>query len=302
MQQKSNSLKRLLNSKQWKTTRLLAFIYLFIVIVMLVVLISLPNKYKAQGLYAPSQDLQSSSLSSLAGSLGGLAGLAGLNLDGNKRDNLQLALEIVKSKQFIYTLISANSLELKVFAAENWNIESNEIIINPKLYNVKQNEWVRNVKFPKNKIPSSFELYRAFKKNLSISFDKKTKMVKISYEHVSPHVAKEIVDLIVNSINRDIQQREMKEAISSINLLNDVVITTKYAEMRSLLYELIQEQTKRLLLTKTKEYYVLEPIDPPIVAEEKSSPKRGLILIVFTLFYGVCSLLILMFGNKKEDD
>jgi len=294
--------KTLFTQKNWKTIRFLSVIYLISIVALTSFLLYLPNIYKAQGLYAPSVELQSSSLNSLAGSLGGLAGMAGLNLGGNKRDNLKIALEIIKSKAFIYKIINENNLSVKVFATTSWNPLSKKITIDKALYDVTTQNWIRDVKLPKTVIPSDFELYKVFKDNLTVSFDEKTKMVKIAYKHVSPIFAKKVVDLIVNKINLTIQHREIREATTSIALLNKVIKDTQYAEMRSLLYDLVQEQIKRLLLAQTKEFYVLEPIDLPIVEEEKSSPKRGLILIVASFLYGVFSLVILMLGRKSKDD
>ena len=295
-------LKTIFSKNNWKTLRLLMVIYCVMIALFIAFLLYLPNQYKAQGLYAPSPELQSSSLSSLAGSLGGLAGMAGINLGGNKRDNLKIALEIIKSKAFIYKIIADKHLEVNVFAAKNWDPISKKITINNKYYDDSKQKWVRDVKLPKTAKPSDFEFYKVFIDNLAVSFDEKTKMVKLAYQHVSPVFAKKVVDLVVNSINETIQNREIKEAKTSIHLLNKAIKETEYAEMRTLLYDLVQEQIKRLLLAQTKEYYVLEPVDLPIIAEEKSSPKRGLILIVVTFLYGIISLFILLLGTKTKDD
>lgn len=301
MQIAGKTVSQIIRSLDWKKIRFLVLIYLVIVSVMIIVLINIPNQYRAQGLYVPSEDMESSSLGSLAGSLGGLAGMAGINLGGSQRDNMKMAIEIIKSKKFIYEIIAKNELAVDLFAAEDWDIRNNKIILNPKVYDENQQKWIRKVKFPKKTIPSDFELFKEFKKRLSIGFDDKTKMLRISFQHYSPFYAKKIVDLVVKSINFDMQQREIKEANTSIDLINNSISQTQFAEMRVLLYELVQEQTKRLLLAETKEYFVLEPIDPPIVAEEKAFPKRGFILIIFTLVFGVFSLLLLVLGTKKSN-
>lgn len=302
MLEKERKINRLLNYIDWRFIKYSAIVYILITSLLLVILLNMPNKYRAQGLYTPAESIENSSLGSLAGSLGGLAGMAGINLGGSNRDKIQMSVEIIKSKTFIYSIIADNNLAIDLFAAEDWDIEKNNILINPKLYNKKQKQWVRDVKYPKLPQPSDFELYKEFKEKLNISLDDKTKMLKISFEHYSPFFAKKVVDIIVNSINFKMQQREIKEAQTSIMLIEASIDQTEFSEVKTLLYELVQEQTKRLLLAQTKEFFVLEPIDPPVVAEEKASPKRGLILIVFTLLYGVFSLLLLVFRNKPEHE
>lgn len=276
----------------------ISIVYILIVVGMVFILLSIPNKYQARGTYAPAEDMQSSSLGSLGGSLGGLANMAGLNLGGGKRDNLQLALEVIKSKTFIYKIIDKNALDVEVFAAKSWDPISLKLEIDSEIYDVQNQKWVRKVKAPKSIIPSDFELYEEFRSNLSVSWDEKTNIVKVGYIHVSPYVAQKVVNIVINEINDMLQNKEIKEANVSIDLLREAITKTNYAEMRGLLYELVQEQTKRLLLAKTKEHYVFEPIDLPIVAENKHSPKRGLILIVFTFVYGLFVLLYLVIRPK----
>lgn len=301
MQEKDKKSTGFIKNIDWKMFRLISVFYGVIIVVMIIILINIANRYKAQGVYVPSENVESSSLSSLAGSLGGLAGMAGIDLGGSNRDNMKMAIEIIKSKQFIYSIITENNLAVELFAAEGWDIDNNQIIINPKLFDINKGQWIRDVKFPKKPQPSDFELYKFFKKSLNVFFDDKTKLLKISFEHYSPHFAKKVINSIVDSINSNMQNREIREASVSIQLIEESISKTKFAEIKVLLYELIQEQTKRLLLAKTKEFFVLEPIDPPIIEEEKSFPKRGLILIVFTLLYGVLALLLLFIRNTPKD-
>ena len=95
--------------------------YVFITLILILILLSIPNKFTSVGIYAPAEHLQGDGLSGLAGSLGGLAGLAGLNLNTSKRDSLQIALEIAKSKKFLFNLIENEDIKAKVFAVKEWD-------------------------------------------------------------------------------------------------------------------------------------------------------------------------------------
>jgi len=271
--------------------------YLVITTLLIIILLNISNKYNSVGVYAPAEHLQGDSIGGLAGSLGGLAGLAGLNLNTSKRDSLQIALEIAKSKKFLFSLVDKHNLKRDIFAARDWDKDKNEIIYDEGIYNIEQNEWVRDKPIPE---PTVFEVYKKLRKELSIVYDEKNTLVKISYTHVSPAFAKKLVTLIEVSLNNELKERNINDALATIELIKATANTTDYVDLKGLLYELMQEQTKKLLLAKSRQHFILEPIDPPIMAEDKSSPKRGLLLISFSIFYSFLVLLLALFRFKNE--
>ncbi len=67
-------------------------------------------------------------------------------------------------------------------------------------------------------------------------------------------------------------------------------------------YQLIEEQTKNMMLTQVKTEYVLKTVDPAQVPEEKAKPKRALIVVLGTILGGLLSVIIVLtryFSNKK---
>ena len=73
--------------------------------------------------------------------------------------------------------------------------------------------------------------------------------------------------------------------------------------METVFYQLIEEQTKSMMLTKVKAEYVLKTIDPAQVPDEKAKPKRALIVVLGTMLGGMLSVLIVLiryFSNKKS--
>ena len=275
------------------------FIYFVTSLILLAILLAIPNKYTSMGVYAPAEHLKGDGLSGLAGSLGGLAGLAGLNLNTSKRDSLQIALEIAKSKKFLFNLIESEDIKAEIFAVKSWDEEVNKLVYKQDVYNETTKTWHRDKPSPE---PTTYEVYKVLKDNLSINFDEKNTLVKISYLHVSPYFAQKIVSTIENALNRELKQRNIKDAEISIKLLEGSANTKSNIDLKGLLYDLVEEQTKKLLLAKSRQYYILEPIDPPIVPEEKSTPKRGLILISFTVFYFLMFILLffVLRNNEKE--
>ena len=153
------------------------------------------------------------------------------------------------------------------------------MIIDETLYDQEASNWVGADK--KNNIeggPSSWGIYGAILNRVNISQDVETGFVSLTVEHFSPYVAKKWVDLLVLSINEHIQLHDRKEALSSIEYLKEQIGKTSITEMRTIFYQLIEEQTKTLMLAEISREYVLKTLSPARVAEVRAKPKRASII------------------------
>jgi uncharacterized protein involved in exopolysaccharide biosynthesis len=257
--------------------------------------LSKPNVYKASAILAPaSAEGGAGGLAALAGQFGGLASMAGINLGGGGGDKTALTLEIIKSRSFIENFISKHDLLVPIMAGENWDVASDSLILDDELYDSVNNKWIREVKPPKKAAPSSWEAYKEFSKLLSVSQDKTTSMVTIGIEYLSPTLAQQWLTWLISDVNDFMRDQDQKEAQDSIDYLTQQLESIQVTTMETVFYQLIEEQTKNMMLTKVKAEYVLKTIDPPQVPEEKAGPKRALIVVLGTMLGGMLSVLIVL--------
>jgi len=264
--------------------------------------LSLPNIYKSEALLAPAEQ-QSSGLGGMASRLGGLASLAGVNLGGGKTDKTGLALEIMKSRAFVFKFIEKHNVTPELMAAKGWNLTTNELIYYSKLYEVTAKKWLREVKAPSQSKPSLQESYKEFQKIVSISQDKTSSMVTVSVEHYSPYIAKQWLDWLIEAINEEMKNRDLTEAKNSVAYLNEQLEHTKVADFQKVLYQLIEEQTKTIMFANVREQYALKTIDPALVPELKSGPKRALICVLGVLLGGLLAVMVVLiryFSNSHR--
>ncbi len=266
--------------------------------------INQPNIYKSEALLAPAEQEGSGGLSALAGQFGGLASLAGVNLGGGSSNKAQLSIEVLKSRQFTSDFIQKHNILADLMAAETWNMQTNTVVYDNEMYDAQNNKWVREVKAPFKPKPSMQEAYKEFSKIISASTDKESGMVKISIEHVSPTVAQQWVDWLIKDINQTMKQRDVQEAIKSTDFLTQQLEQTKIADIRAVLYKLVEEQTKTIMFAKVRDEYVFKTIDAALVPEEKFKPKRALICVLGVLLGGMLSVMIVLIrhyvGNSKS--
>ena len=265
--------------------------------------LSVPNQYKATALLAPAQS-SGGGLSGALGQLGGLASLAGVSLGGGESSEGQIAQEIMKSWSYIEGFIAENNIAVEVYAAQGWSKGSNELQIDADLYDTETKTWlVENDNVGEVGPPSSWKLFESFSKRLAVSEDKKSGLVSVSIEYYSPQVAKQWVDLYVESINRFMQQRQVDKVTRNIAYLQEQIGKTSIAEMQEVFYSIIEEQTKSKMLAEASPDYAFVAVGPSMVPEEKSQPKRALICILGTLLGGMLSVLLvlIMHYTKKSD-
>jgi len=260
--------------------------------------LSLPNIYKSEALLAPAEQ-QGGGITS---QLGGLASLAGVNLGAAKIDKTALALEIMKSRAFVFKFIEKNELTVPLMAAKGWDISENELIYDTELYDVTTNKWQRVVKPPLKSKPSLQESYKAFQKKVTINQDKENSMVTITVEHYSPYIAQQWVNWLIDEINEVMKTRDLVEATNSISYLNQQLENTNVADFQTMLYQLIEEQTKTVMFANVRKQYVLKTIDPALVPELKSGPKRALICVLGVLLGGMLSIMFLLIKHFYRID
>lgn len=253
--------------------------------------LSLPNIYKSDAIIVPV-DTQSSI--GMSGQLGGLAALAGVNIGGGKADRTAVALEVLKSRDFIGRFIERHDLFSSIMAVEKWDQGNNKLIFNPTIYIEANNEWVRQAVSPFNSKPSRLEAYDVFSKSFSVSQDRTSGIIKVGFEHLSPFEAHRILELLLRDINDEMRKRDLAESKRSIEYLNAELTKTNLSEARAMLFSLVEEQTKKLMLANIRHEYAFNIVDPAVVPERKSKPSRAIICIVIVSLCILLSILIVL--------
>ena len=287
----------------WANKLFLAVFTSLFALVSIIYSLTLNNIYTAQTLLAPNS---TSDLSANLSQYSNLASMAGITLPRSSSgiSDKDIALSLIKSKALLQKLINEHNILPDLFAAQAWDLESGVISYDQNLYDHDKGLWVRKVKPPHRLIPSAQEAFAFFEKGISISEDKKTGVITLEVDHLSPEVAYQWSLLIIQEINEYVADMRIKEAQLSIDYLNDQIKITPYPELRAMFYELIQQHTQSMMLAKVRHEYALTTLDAPLIPEEKSGPQR-LLLVVLLSFLGfilsIFIILIRLYFFKLED-
>jgi hypothetical protein len=275
---------------KWIIVSLTAFASIFGVIYSL----SLPNIYESKAILVPVNS--SSSISGALRSYSGLAGLAGISLPaGGDEGNSAKAMQKIKSLSFYENHILTNIHLPDLMAFKSWDSETNTVSYNENAFDTTSNTWIVDDSDPMQKIPSAQKSFQAFKSQLNLIVDNKTGFVTLSIKHQSPFLAKQWVELVVNEVNSFYRQKDKLESEKAVSYLNQQISMTSLSEIKQVLAQLLQEETKKLTLIEANQFYVFDYIDPPAVMEEKSAPTRSTICIIIALLGGILSTLLVLF-------
>ncbi|MBF4259487.1 LPS O-antigen length regulator, partial [Vibrio anguillarum] len=125
--------------------------------------------YQAEASLVAANEDSGGGLTSMGGQLGGLASLAGINLGSGRSGDKAMSLAVLQSRQFINAFINRHQLLVPLMAAESWDRVSGEMVIDPALYDVETQQWIRKIEPPLSSTPSDWEAHKAFKEIFSVS-------------------------------------------------------------------------------------------------------------------------------------
>lgn len=251
-------------------------------LVSVIVALLLPDVYRAQALLVPNNQERATGLSALAAQYGGLANLAGIDMGADSTNKATLGLEVLRSRKFIAEFIERHDIMVPLMAAKEWDAETGELRIDPRIYDMTAQEWVRDAKPPRTASPSQQEAYETFSKSLSVTQDAQSGFVAIAVDHLSPQVAKQWVDWLVLDINTATMRHDVAQAEQAIAYLNEQIASTSLADLKSVFFSLIEEQTKTVMLANISDEYLFRTIDPAVVPERRAKPKRKVIVVLST--------------------
>ena len=102
-------------------------------------------------------------------------------------------------------------------AAESYDITSQELQFDPDKYDAKTKKWTRK--------PSYLAAHKKYlDKLLTISQSKKTGLVSITIEHISPIFAQEFLALIIREANNLKREKDIATSTEALNYLKGLRI------------------------------------------------------------------------------
>ena len=261
--------------------------------------LSLKDYYQSSSLLSINQDSNNSigGLSSIASQYSSIASFAGISLPSQSGSKKDLVLATLNSRVFLERLLQNDWVLPGLYALTSYNKSTQNLNFDKSLYDPATKKWQLDNKTNKSLKPSLLEAHTKYINILNIEENNSNSFIKIEIEHISPVYAKELIELIIEEINLMIRGQDMRESSNALKYLENQINQTKVADIRNSINTMIQAQIQTQMLAKIKKDYLLTQIDPPFVAERKSSPTRSVICIVGAILGLVFGILIVLFKH-----
>lgn len=278
--------------------KVIFYITSFVTIIGILYSFLLPNVYESRAILAPVNS--SNNLSGVLQNASGLASIAGIRLPNQSENDTSLkALKKLDSLSFFENNIYPNIFLPDLMAFDSWDGKTNTIIYDDSIYNKNSNKWVRDYSYPYKLIPTPQESFKKLKdKHLNLGEDKETGFITLAIKHQSPHIAKSWTELYVKEINAYYRQKDKLEAQKASSYLKKQIAVTNLSEIKEAIAQLLQKETQKLTLIEANQSYVYDYIDPPVVMERKSEPRRFLIFVI-SLFIGITFSILIVFARHS---
>ena len=257
--------------------------------------LSLNNIYTSSALVKAVDN--SDSTPDIASQFGGIASLTGISLGSPKNDKGEFFKKSVSSRVFMKHILSFENIEKNLAAAKSFDIYNQKIIYDDQMLNTSKNEWIKSSRL------SYLEIYQDYYLDgLSVYYDKETGFISISFSHISPIFAKELLDLLINQINEQTRKDDLDKSKKSLDYLYNLYQKEKSLDIRSAISQLIQSQLQTQTFAYVQEEYLIEVIDPPFIPEKKSSPQRAIICILGAFFGFILSIIMVIIRTFLIDE
>ncbi len=203
--------------------------------------------YRADTVVAPALESNLGGTSaSLGGRLGGLASLAGIDL-GRSGPGGQHAQSVLQSRRLVEEFISRNDLV--------------------------------GVLLPPGEDQTLWRAVQKFRDSVvSMSRDEADGTTMITVEWTDPTVAAAWANGLVTLANELVRAKALADSQRNVDYLRKQAETTNVVEMQRVMYELIQSETKNLMLANARADYAFTVVDPAVVPEKRARPNRRLIV------------------------
>ena len=268
--------------------------------------LSLSNIYSSTSMLgiADSGSSGGGALSNLADQYGGVAKAVGLNLSGGNGSNkIALSVATLSSRTFFEKHLY-EKINVDLMAVVGWNSTNNTLIYDSKTYDIQSESWKVDEVTGKTFKPSTQKSYESFQSLLNINDETRhSGFLHITTEHYSPYIAQSWNSLLINSINEEVRAQDIEVAQNAVNFLIEQMKSTSLASLETLFADLIEEQTKTIMLAKVARNYVFQLVEKPFVAERKSKPNRARICVIGAILvfvFSVLSILVMAFVKKEK--
>ena len=256
----------------------------------------IPKTYTSSILVKNNFNKTANPLGSLGNQFGGLASMAGIDFDSSGSLTLEQIEAQILSRDFVNHLSKFENFDINLLIPKSYDEVSKSLSYDETKYNFKEKKWLLT-----SQKPLRTERHEVFKDNIKLSLDKDNSFIKIEYRHLSPIVAQETLNLIVDEINNINRNKALKESSDKIDYLNSQLKKNSLNNVIKSINSLTEVELNKLVIANIRPDYTITIIDSAYLPEKKSHPRRSLVgMMTFILSFIILFLRLIVIAFIKK--
>ena len=202
--------------------------------------------------------------SSMMGQLGGIAGLAGIDLGGSETGRHDRAL--LRSRRLAEEFIVRHKLV--------------PLLMEKPLAKPADTLWFAVRRFRANYV--------------SVREDTRTELITVSLRAESPEQAAQWANGYIDLANQLARAKAIDEGKRNIEYLRTEIGKTEVAELQRVLFQLVESESKTLMLASARPQYAFSTVDPAVPPAMRDSPRRAVMSLLGLIAGFVVGVLIIV--------
>lgn len=254
-----------------------------------------PNLYTSKAVLKINDDvIQSNQGSSIADILP----LGGLSTNESKQYYVR---EKLMSVELSTELRNIEIFEKALFAFSSYDQNEKLIIQDKKVFN-SNGEWNYRNKDGSIGRPSILGFHEKFHEHFSFDYDRLTNYFTMSFAHDSEILAKDLLTLMISTINSLETEKVIEKTNKSIAYINRQYEAYPQKEVKDVLSSLIKKELNDQMFANVNQEYLLEYVDSPFIPEEPLGLKiwqKFILAILSSFLFSIFYIISLSFTRKE---
>jgi len=281
-----------------KGKKMIALVVFVVVSFAFVYALKIPNVYTSKSVLIPASEGSGPSL----GGLGGLAAMAGISIGGGGSMTPDVAFNsLLNNYAFMKEFVVKNNI-LEYYSDEN--VDENYVFALGfrGLYEL--------FKFEKeydDKDEEIFKLVEKVQKNFSISSDKKTALITVSYSDNDRAYPPVIINTFLKDASKYLVENNLRIINDKLVYFEKEMRVSEGFELHSSISGIISKILEEKVMMQSKTYYQCDVLTTASESyiKDKTKPKRGLIIVVSfitSIILGIFLVFFLEFIRADEEE
>jgi len=276
----------------------IALITIVIVFFTLIYALKIPNVYTSKAILIPTE-----SESGGLGGLGGLAAMAGISVGGGGSMTPDTAFNSLLND---YTFMKSFVIKNEIYDYyTNEEVDKNYVFALgfSGLYDLFKSSSDKNINIDKEAVV--FGLIKKIRNNFSISADKKTALISVSYSDPDRAYPPKIITMFLKDASKYLVNNNIRIINNKLGYFEKELMVSEGFELRQSISAIVSKILEEKIMMQSKTYYHCDVLTEPAASyiRDKTKPKRGLILVVSfitSIILGIFLVFFLEFIRKEE--